>query len=191
MKDKIKFIAEKLISIIGTVIGIFFALVIFLIFVIMTPVDYIKYKRSAFFADTKKKYKWLGGISYVVALYEAVKRSELPIRFVADEDNDYLGSFIYEETLILNDCDPTFDEKLNTAMVEVEDVYVNIEEYVAEEIKAVNIRLNEETCKRALVLVESEDELPGFIRERSNCDLVFVDGRDAIPMALKKYFNKA
>ena len=52
-----------------------------LLLLIFVPIDYIRYRRSAFYRDTHHKYEMFIGKTMWVRLYEAMRRDNLPPGF--------------------------------------------------------------------------------------------------------------
>lgn len=139
---------------------IFFPIVVLFLLglLIITPFDYLKYKKSRYYKDTKEKYSWLCMVSYYVKFYDLVKKANLPIDFYRC---DYApitgyGFFVYKDILILNDYEPCYDEERDIWLVEIEDEYVDIKEEVEADIKRCNDFLKDNICTRALVFIYDE-----------------------------------
>lgn len=157
---------------------------------VITPIDYFKYKRSYYYKDTKERYSWLCTSSYYVKFYDMIKKEKLPIKFYRCKDVSITGYgyFVFNDTLILNDYDPYFDEERNTWLIEIEDKYVDIKDDVDETIAKCNEYLKGYICKKAVVLIDKElfDEEPNVKYE--NFEFLPVgDGLNA--EALKSYIS--
>jgi hypothetical protein len=155
-------------------------------FLVFTPIDYCRYKRTRYYKDTRAKYRWLVSLSPYVQLYDAVKKSGLPIAY-HPSDADFCegyGFFTYKDTLILNDLSPFFDKKENGWTVEVADEYVSLEEEVTRTLQQYNAVLGENLCQKAAVLVDSDllEKHPDNVFE--HITLVPVEGK-ALVEALK------
>ena len=99
-------------------------------FLVFTPIDFVRYKRMAYYKDTRTKYHLFISLSPYVQLYNAVKKSALPIDY-HPSDADFCegyGFFTYKDTLILNDIAPHFDKKENRWTVEINDEYVSLQD---------------------------------------------------------------
>ena len=139
---------------------IFFPIVVLFLLglLIITPFDYLKYKKTHYYKDTKEKYSWLCMSSYYIKFYDMIKNENLPIDFYRC---DYApitgyGFFVYKDTIILNDYDPCYDEEHNVWQVEIEDEYVDLAEDVRKTIDQCNELLKAEVCKRAVVLIDKD-----------------------------------
>ncbi|MBQ8743382.1 MAG: hypothetical protein IJZ03_08445 [Clostridia bacterium] len=78
-------------------------LLLFLVFkLIMTPFDYVKYKRSRYQQDFPHKYSWLRSPHIDNELYTLIKEKALPIEYVKDpSDYDLPGFFIFRNILLV------------------------------------------------------------------------------------------
>ncbi len=82
---------------------------------VFLPVDYVKYRRSLFYKDTKQKYQAYGGTTAFVKLYDIIQRAELPIQFVCHPTYNLANNyFYYKNTLIVHDWTPHFDKEQAT-----------------------------------------------------------------------------
>ena len=68
-------------KILVTILAVPLIILWFLWVIIITPYDYVRYKCSRYYKDTKEKYSWLYTFSYYLRLYDAVKKADLPIDF--------------------------------------------------------------------------------------------------------------
>lgn len=154
MKEKLSALKDVLLTLLFLPL-ILLAIIGFLVF---TPIDYCRYKRTPYYKDTRAKYRWFNSLSPYVQLYDAVKKSGLPIDY-HPSDADFCegyGFFTYKGTLILNDCSPVFDEEENTWTVEVADKYVDLQDEIARTVAQCNAVLGENICQTAAVLVDSD-----------------------------------
>ena len=80
--------------------------------ILYTPIDYIKFKQSAYQKDFPRKYKWLCGRHVDNMVYSVIKENNLPISYLRFyEDYELSGDFLYKDT-VLNFSQPFFfDEK--------------------------------------------------------------------------------
>ena len=128
MKKKNKPIKEAVLNVLYLLIAILFLLLT----VIITPFDYMKYKRTRYYKDTKERYTWLCTSSHYIGFYEMIKKANLPIDYYRYDNIPVAGYgyFVYKDTLILSDYDPCYDEDGNIWQVMVEDEYVDLAEDV-------------------------------------------------------------
>ncbi len=138
---------------------LFPVVVLFLLVMLMsTPFDYLKYKKSRYYKDTKEKYSWLCTSSYYIKFYDMIKKEKLPIDF---HRCDYVpltgyGFFVYKDILILNDYEPCYDEEKNIWLVEIEDEYIDIKIDVENALDRCNELLKSDVCKKAVVLIDND-----------------------------------
>ncbi len=124
---------------------------------IVTPIDYFKYKRTRYYKDTKEKYSWLCTSSYYITLYELIKKENLPIDYYRCNDMFAgYGFFVYKDIIILNDYELCYDEERNIFTAEIEDEYVDIRDDVENTINECNKLLKKDVCKKAIVLIDKE-----------------------------------
>ena len=167
-----------------------FIVLAFLWILISTPIDYLKYKKTIYYKETKERYSWLCASSYYVNFYDMIRKENLPIEFYRCKDVSLTGYgyFVYKNTLILNDYDPWYDKERNAWLIEIEDEYVDIKDDVDEAITKCNEFLKDDICKKAVVLIDKE-----LFDEHSNVEyenfefLPVHDGSNA--EALKSYIS--
>ena len=125
---------------------------------IITPFDFLKYRKSRYYKDTKDKYSWLCTSSYYIQFYDIIKNENLPIDYYRCENAPVTGYgfFVYKDILILNDYEPCYDEEKNVWLVEMEDEYVDIKVDVENAIQRCNELLKNDVCKRAVVLMDED-----------------------------------
>ena len=71
-------------------IVLFPVIVLFLLVVLIyTPFDYLKYKRSRYYKDTKEKYSWFCASSAYIKFYDLIKNENLPIEFYRCDDASF------------------------------------------------------------------------------------------------------
>ena len=154
----------KIKDIILTIILFPIALMVILWMLIITPFDYIKYKRSRYYKDTKEKYTWRCGDLFWVKFYDLIIKEKLPIEYYRCENVPITayGYFVYNDILILNDYDPCFDEEKNIWTIEIEDEWVDIKDDVEAAIEGCNDLIGDNRCKKAVVLIDKDlfDEHP-------------------------------
>ncbi|MBE6718252.1 MAG: hypothetical protein E7574_03220 [Ruminococcaceae bacterium] len=155
---------KNITKIITTILLIPIAVVFLLFLLVLTPIDYYKYKKSRYYKDTKEKYSWLCTVSYYIKLYDLIKKENLPIDYYRCNNDNFTGYgfFVYKDTLILNEFDPCFDAEKNIWLAEIEDEYVDIKGEVEAAINECNDLLKNDICKKAVVLIDKDlfDEHP-------------------------------
>ena len=158
-------IMKNVIEIVLTVLLFPVAIVFLLGLLLITPFDYLKYKRTRYYKDTKEKYTWLCTSSYYISFYDLIQKANLPIAYYRydKEPTTGYGFFVYKDILILNDYEPCYDEERNIWLVEIEDEYIDMEENVREVIGRCNELLKTDVCKSAVVLIDKDlyEQHPG------------------------------
>ncbi len=88
-----------------------FLLLCALVYVLTTPFDYIRQKRSRYQKDFPYKYRWLDAHPDSLP-YAAIKENDLPIEYIKwSEDSGTLGYFVYRDLLLnFSEC-LFFDEE--------------------------------------------------------------------------------
>lgn len=133
---------------------------------ILTIVDYVKYKKTMYYVETKGKYTWLCANSAYIDFYNSIKKSDLPIDYYRDEEIKIqgYGYFVYRDILILCDFDNViyFDSGQNEWFIYEEHGDILLKEKVEEEIKKANEFFGENRCNKAIVFLDAEtfDETP-------------------------------
>ncbi len=88
-----------------------FILLYFLFKLIITPYDYIKYKRSRYQQDFPYKYSWLRQPHVDNEIYTIIKDNGLPIEYIKwQEEYELPGSFLYRDALLVF-FEPLFFDK--------------------------------------------------------------------------------
>ena len=111
-RDHIEKIGAYLIIGVGSIIALPIFLLYFLIKLLITPYDYIKYKNSLYQKDFPKKYTWLSTPHMDNEAYTAIKENGLPVEYIKwRDDYDQSGYFIYKNSLLVFDEPLFFDKK--------------------------------------------------------------------------------
>lgn len=87
--------------------------ILFLLYkLIMTPIDYLRYKRSLYQKDFPHKYTWLAEPHMDNKPYTAIKENNLPVEYIkSSEDYNLPGYFIYRDLLLVFSNPLFFDKK--------------------------------------------------------------------------------
>lgn len=111
-KNIISNIAPNILVCVLLIIFLPFCLLLLIGYVLYTPIDYIKFKRSAYQKDFPRKYKWLCGRHVDNRIYTIIKENDLPISYLRFYDDYELpGDFLYKD-IALNFSPPFFfDDK--------------------------------------------------------------------------------
>ncbi|MBR6782342.1 MAG: hypothetical protein IKM33_04005 [Clostridia bacterium] len=110
-------------NVIGNIFSTIFVCILLVIFlpfcllwligyILYTPIDYIKFKRSAYQKSFPRKYKWLCGRHVDNRIYTIIKENNFPISYLRFyDDYELAGDFLYKD-IALNFSQPFFfDEK--------------------------------------------------------------------------------
>ena len=134
---------------------------------IYTPFDYVEYKKSRYYKDFGRKYRWLFSNSNCFMIYNSVMENGLPIEYVEESESDFgQGYFFYRDVLIIYDDVPVFDEKESCWAVsregEEDNEYINALDVIKSEIEDFNFLFNSFNLTRGVILCrasEIEDDL--------------------------------
>ena len=132
----------------------------------LLPFDYLKYKRSLYYKNTKKKYTFFAATSQNFKFYNEINKNNLPIKFIhhPKEKSMVYGWFVFGKTLIIPDV-PSFGYDSNSEKWvlsgeyddEENQVLLSVDEYIKNELEEVNQALNETLCDRAVILICGDD----------------------------------
>ncbi|MBP3375905.1 MAG: hypothetical protein J6L83_04000 [Clostridia bacterium] len=134
---------------------------------IYTPFDYVKYKKSRYYKDFGRKYRWLFSNSNCFMIYNSVMENGLPIEYVEERESNFgQGYFFYRDVLIIYDDVPVFDEKESCWTVsregEEDNKYINISDAIQGDVEEFNSCFTDVSLSRGVILcdlseIESED----------------------------------
>ena len=153
----------KLINVLIGILSLPVILLVLFSLLLYTPIDFIRYRRSLYYRDTKEKYRWLSGMSSNVKLYNTIRKENLPVQFIRDDSRpaNCYGYFVFENNLILCEDTPVFNAAEKRWEFEEEDVYIEFDAAaVQSEIDRCNELLNENVCTFAYVLLDHDDIPP-------------------------------
>ncbi len=146
-------------------------IIIFIGMILCTPIDFIRYRLSPYYKDTKEKYQWNDPfLNPYFKLYNLIKKENLPIEFYRDKENQAscFGYFVYNNALILPDygfgydedeekwfCDD-YDEDAHPDANDCTEIDI-CKDIIDEEIKRCNELCGENTCNYVYALVDYND----------------------------------
>ena len=112
LKNVISNIFPNILGCILIIVFLPFILLLLIGCILYTPIDYIKFKRSAYQKDFPRKYKWLCGRHVDNDIYTIIKENDLPISYLRFyDDYELSGDFLYKD-IALNFSQPFFfDDK--------------------------------------------------------------------------------
>ncbi len=189
MKKVLNKIMEEISTIL--LLPIFFIMLIVLI--LQLPIDYIKYKKSRYYKDTREKYEIFEGRSYFFDFYEFVKENNLPIEFIRNKDDEFgeFGYFFYDKTLVIIDAWACYDQKKGVWGIDIgdeeRDVYT-FEEYVNLLINEFNKHEESNVCDKAMILLD-EGEYEEYLNELKDNDTVILYNKDNLKEKLIESLN--
>ena len=89
-----------------------FLLLGLVVYILYTPIDYIKFKRSAYQKDFPRKYKWLCGRHVDNRIYTIIKENDLPISYLRSyDDYELAGNFLCKDIALEFSQPFFFDDK--------------------------------------------------------------------------------
>ena len=111
-KNIISNIAPNILVCVLLIIFLPFCLLLLIGYVLYTPIDYIKFKRSAYQKDFPRKYKWLCGRHVDNRIYTIIKENDLPISYLRSyDDYELAGNFLYKDIALEFSQPFFFDDK--------------------------------------------------------------------------------
>lgn len=100
--------SKKLIASILIIVLIPILLIAALWLLLMTPIDYIRYKKSPYYKDLRKKYTFAVCYNDTYVLYNLIKKREIPeIVYHPKKENDPCGYFTLFDILLVCDLSTT------------------------------------------------------------------------------------
>jgi hypothetical protein len=79
--------------------------------ILMTPIDYIRYKKSRYQKDFPHKYKWLSEPHIDNKAYTVVKENGFPVDYIKWSENYELGGYFVYKDILLDFSEPFFFDK--------------------------------------------------------------------------------
>ena len=144
------------------ILAILIAVIFGVCLVFLLPFDYIKYKRSLYYKNTKKKYTFFDASNENFKIYNEINKNNLPINFIhhPKEKSLVYGWFVFEKTLIIvNAFNFEYDAESGRwvfsteADEEEKHVILCIDEYIETEIEEVNQAIGDKVCDKAVILI--------------------------------------
>ena len=171
----------------GTIFGILLALLVGMCFVLLLPLDYIKYKRSLFYKIEHKKYKLFAGTGFYFEFYNDIAKNNLPIKYIFNPQNDALecGWFVFDKTLLIADSIVEYYPDVEKWFCSEYDgghdvASVPLEEYLQQEIDSINELLGSTVCNEAIVLVDINNIDNVDIAKQEKRFLIYDDNREEV-----------
>lgn len=185
-----KKVLSKIGTFFGTLFGILLVLFVGVCFVLLLPLDYIKYKRSLFYKNEHKRYKLFAGLGFYFEFYNEIAKNNLPIKYIFNPTNDALecGWFVFDKTLLIpndvleyrSDVEKWFCSEYDGG----HDVAaIPLDEYLQQEIAAINEQLKYNVCDKAIVFVDANTIENIDIAKQENRFLIYDDNREEVTKA--------
>ncbi len=95
---KLKNILNNIFASLLVGVCVIFAIPLLIIYGLYLPIALIRYYRSPYYKDQKKKFTVAFALSDVIRLYNRIKKENLPITYAANGDFEY---FIKDDTVLL------------------------------------------------------------------------------------------
>ena len=182
-----KKVFSKIGTFFGTLFGILLALLVGICFVLLLPLDYIKYKRSLFYKNEHKKYKFFAGSGFYFEFYNEIAKNDLPIKYMFNPKNDALecGWFVFDKTLLIPDSMVEYYSDVEKWFCSEYDgghdvASIPLDEYLQQEIATINELLEYNVCDKAVVLVDVNNIENIDIAKQENRFLIYDDNREEV-----------
>ena len=182
-----KKVFSKIGTFFGTLFGILLALLVGICFVLLLPLDYIKYKRSLFYKNEHKKYKFFVGSGFYFEFYNEIAKNDLPIKYMFNPKNDALecGWFVFDKTLLIPDYMVEYHSDVEKWFCSEYDggrdvASIPLDEYLQQEIATINELLEYNVCDKAVVLVDFNNIENIDIAKQENRFLIYDDNREEV-----------
>ena len=190
-----KKVLNKIFEIFLWIIAIPTVLVAGLALFLYTPIDMIKYRRSAFYRDTHHKYERFIGNAMWFRLYEIMRKDNLPLSFhLHSTDEDTTGYFCYKDTLLAMDWPLEYAPNQQEWFVlydnEDHEPCTPMSEALELELNAFHKNTGVNECHRAVVLADLEyiaDEDRPHLAECPN--IITYQGKKDLSRALKAWIE--
>lgn len=182
-----KKILSKIGDFLGTLFGILLALLVGICFVFLLPLDYIKYKRSLFYKNEHKKYKFFAGSGFYFEFYNEIAKNDLPIKYMFNPKNGALecGWFVFDKTLLIPNSMVEYRSDVEKWFCSEYDgghdvVSIPLDEYLQQEIATINELLEYNVCDKAVVFVDVNNIENIDIAKQENRFLIYDDNREEV-----------
>ncbi|MBO5324287.1 MAG: hypothetical protein J6A88_09400 [Oscillospiraceae bacterium] len=195
-----KTIFRKIRDFFTAIFGILLALIFGIGVICLIPFDYIKYKRSAYYKLTHKKYTLYSASSIQFDIYNEIIENDLPIKYIRNPEEDALawGWFVYDQTLIVPESLTfEFDAKSgewNYCAEIIEDdetekeILMSLSEYMEDNIQSANELAGKIICNKAIVLIEAGDIVGNVNLAKDDPNFLVYDGNRV--EVLKNFCNQ-
>lgn len=139
-----------------------FSIAFFVFLIFLLPVDYIRYKRSAYYRQTHKKYQSYIASNPKFAVHNDILENNLPIQYIENVNNPGCGWFVFGNTLIIVNAfsfkyDSTQQKWGSYDGEDEQTVLITLEEYIELDLEDFNTIAGQTPCTEAVVLARSKD----------------------------------
>ena len=147
------------------ILAIFITIIVGVCLILLLPFDYIKYKSSLYYKNTKRRYAPFAGTNHKFKIYNEISKNGLPISFIhhPKERSILYGQFVFEKTLIIVDqFDFEYDSETEQWFFSLESddedrILLSTDEYIETEIEEVNQAFGYRICDNAVILISADD----------------------------------
>ena len=163
--------------------------------VLYLPVDYVRYRRSAFYQDTGHRYELFSGGTPWIRLYNAMRKEEMPLDFHLHAKDIYYGYFRYKNILLVQDFPVEYEPKKSEWFVYYEDedeqACTTVAEALESCLESFHEIVGETLCDRAVLLVDRTHIPEADLPHLESCDhLLGYDGNKGMADAIKQWIEK-
>ena len=190
---------KKILSKIGDILLYILMFPLFIIGIIAlmlyVPVDFIRYRRSAFYRDTHCKYEMFIRNAMWFQLYEIMRRDNLPLDFhLHSTDEDTTGYFWYKDTLLALDWPMEYAPNQQKWFVlydnEDHEPCTPMSDALELELNAFHKNTGATDCHRAVVLADIENIAEEDRPHLAECpDILPYQGKKDLSRAVKAWIE--
>ena len=190
-----KKVLSKIFEIFLWIVAVPFAIIAGLALFLYTTIDFIRYRRSAFYRDTHHKYERFIRNAMWFQLYEIMRKNDLPLSFhLHSTDEDTTGYFCYKDSLLAMDWPMEYAPNQQEWFVlydnEDHEPCTPMSEALELELNAFHKTTGNAECHRAVVLADIEnirEEDRPYLAEFS--DILPYQGKKDLSRALKAWIE--
>ncbi len=110
----------------------------FLLIVLYTPIDFLRYRLSAFRRDTGHRYKWIITAAGTYRIYRITANENLSLKYYKDKENDgTTGFFVAGDTLLCYGIargSLTYDSDVGALVAFCSDKWQRVDEFLTDEV---------------------------------------------------------
>lgn len=138
--------------------------------IVMLPFDFMEYRKSPYYKNTKEKYSFFAATGKKFELYNLIAENKLPIRFIKNSQVESIecGYFLLKDILIIPYEMPfeynSLDKQWSYTVWDDEDedgdgkrTIFTLDEYIDMEVFEINRIMGEPVCNCGVVLFDCKD----------------------------------